>query len=116
MFFDNVGGDILDTVMAHLAMYARIAICGLVAQYADTEKRPGPYNFDQILMKRVTVKGFFSPDFFDQTEAMEAQLLAWYRAGTFNYNLEVVDGLENVLTAYHKLFDGSNIGKVMVKI
>ncbi|MFN3230855.1 MAG: NADP-dependent oxidoreductase [Alphaproteobacteria bacterium] len=116
VFFDNVGGDILDTVMGHLAMYARIAICGLVAHYADDGKRPGPMNFDQVLMKRATIKGFFSPDWFSECEVIEKTLKQWYRAGKLTYNLEVVDGLENTLAAYHRLFEGSNIGKVMVKV
>ena len=115
-YFDNVGGEVLDTIMGHMAMYARIAICGLVSQYADTQKRPGPTNFDQLLMKRATVQGFFSPDFFGQCADIEQQLMDWHRAGKFTYNLEVVDGLENTLTAYHRLFSGSNRGKVMVKV
>jgi len=116
VYFDNVGGDILNTIMGHLAMYARIAVCGLVAQYADDGKRPGPMNFDQVLMKRATIKGFFSPDWFDRCEEIEATLLGWYREGKLTYNLEEVEGLENTLKAYHRLFDGSNIGKVMVKV
>ena len=116
VFFDNVGGQILDIVMGHLALYARIAVCGRVAEYASGDKQPGPYNFDQILARRVTVKGFFSPDWFDQTDDMEAQLMDWYRAGKLTYNLEEVAGLENILDAYGRLFDGTNTGKVMVKV
>lgn len=115
-FFDNVGGDILDTVMGNMALYSRIAVCGMVANYGASEKPPGPRNFDQILAKRITVKGFFSPDWFDQTQSMEEQLMGWYKAGTLRYNLELIDGLDNILSAYHRLFDGSNTGKVMVKI
>jgi len=116
VYFDNVGGAVLDTVMGHMAMYARVAICGLVSQYADTQKRPGPTNFDQLLMKRATVQGFFSPDFFSQCGEIEKQLMAWHRAGKLTYNVELVGGLENTLKAYHRLFDGSNRGKVMVKV
>ncbi len=116
VYFDNVGGQVLDTIMGHMAMYARIAVCGLVSQYADTEKRPGPSNFDQLLMKRATVTGFFSPDFFHKCADIERQLMAWHREGRLTYNLELVDGLENTLSAYHRLFDGANRGKVMVRV
>jgi hypothetical protein len=116
VFFDNVGGEVLDTVMGHLAMYARIAVCGLVSQYADDGKRPGPSNFDQILMRRATVTGFFSPDWFDKTAEIEGRIMAWHKEGKFTCNVELVDGLENTLKAYHRLFDGSNRGKVMVKV
>jgi NADPH-dependent curcumin reductase CurA len=116
VFFDNVGGEVLDTVMGHLAMYARIAICGLVSQYADDRKRRGPANFDQLLMKRATVTGFFSPDWFDKCGEIEETLMAWHAEGRFTCNVELVDGLENTLAAYRRLFDGSNRGKVMVRV
>lgn len=116
VFFDNVGGPILDTVMGHLALYARIAVCGLVAHYNSDERLPGPYNFDQLLMKRALIQGFFSPDFFDQCGDIESTLIGWYKAGKLKYGLQEVDGLENALRAYHQLFDGANMGKVMVKV
>lgn len=116
VYFDNVGGPILDTVMGHLALYARIAISGLVAHYNSDERLPGPYNFDQLLMKRALIQGFFSPDFFAECGDIEAKLIDWYKAGKLKYGLQEVDGLENVLSAYHQLFDGANMGKVMVKV
>ena len=66
IYFDNVAGDILDTVFKILALYARIPLCGLLAQYNEKGSRlPGPDNFDQLLMKRASITGFFCPDFLE---------------------------------------------------
>jgi NADPH-dependent curcumin reductase CurA len=70
VYFDNVGGPILEDVLANMALYGRVAVCGLVAEYTAGERR-GPANFDQVLMKRLRIEGFFSPDFMDQGEVVE---------------------------------------------
>ncbi|MDX1580528.1 MAG: NADP-dependent oxidoreductase [Alphaproteobacteria bacterium] len=116
VYFDNVGGELLDVVLQNLAMYGRIALCGLVSEYAKEGRNYGLKHYDQLLMKRGTLKGFFSPDFFDQCAEIEADLIAAYKAGDLTFWLDEVDGLENALGAYAKLFESSNIGKVMVKI
>lgn len=115
-YFDNVGGPLLDAVLPNMAMYGRIALCGLMAQYQGDGRGQGPAHFDQILMKRLRIEGFFSPDFMDQGERLTVQLAQWMNEGLIDTPFDVTDGIENVLVAYKKLFTGGNIGKVLVRI
>lgn len=115
VYFDNVGGPILEAVLANMALHGRIAVCGLIAEYADG-RRGGPANFDQVLMKRLRIEGFFSPDFMDEGEALTARLRQWVEAGQLSLPYDVTRGLENTLVAYRKLFSGANVGKVIVEL
>ena len=115
VYFDNVGGPILEDVLANMALYGRIAVCGLVAEYTAGERR-GPANFDQVLMKRLRIEGFFSPDFMDQGEALTARLRQWVDAGQLSLPYDMTTGLENTLAAYARLFTGGNVGKVLVEL
>jgi NADPH-dependent curcumin reductase CurA len=114
VYFDNVGGEILDHVLTRMNHYGRIAICGLLSDYAGA--RTAPREFDQVLMRRLRVEGFFSPDFMDQGERLTARLLEWVNAGELIMPYDTTQGLENTLTAYEKLFTGGNIGKVIVEL
>jgi hypothetical protein len=117
IYFDNVAGDVLNTVMANLALNARIPLSGLLAQYNEKGARlPGPDNFDQLLMKRATITGFFCPDFLEDGPRIEALLSEWYKEGSLKFKADVTIGLENVLVAYKKIFTGENIGKTLVKL
>ncbi len=115
VYFDNVGGPILDAVFPNMALYGRIALCGLIAEY-ESDNPKGPKHFDQILMKRLTVTGFFSPDFMDQGPRLTADLKSMLEHGKIDIPFDQTDGLENMLTAYRKLFTGGNIGKVVLKL
>ncbi|MCE2841462.1 MAG: NADP-dependent oxidoreductase [Novosphingobium sp.] len=115
VYFDNVGGPILEDVLANMALYGRVAVCGLVAEYTAGERR-GPANFDQVLMKRLRIEGFFSPDFMDQGEALTARLRQWVDAGQLSLPYDMTTGLENTLAAYARLFTGGNVGKVLVEL
>jgi NADPH-dependent curcumin reductase CurA len=115
VYFDNVGGAILDSVFPNMALYGRVALCGLIAEYtADGPK--GPQRFDQILMKRLTVTGFFSPDFMDQGPRLTQELRSILEAGDIFIPFDETQGLEDMLQAYRKLFTGGNIGKVVLKL
>ena len=115
VYFDNVGGPMLDEVLIRMNHYGRIAICGLLADYGSG-KRTSPKEFDQILMRRLRVEGFFSPDFMDQGERLTARLKSWHEEGKLTMPYDDTKGLENTLTAYEKLFTGGNIGKVIVEV
>ena len=96
---------------------ARIPLSGLLAQYNEKGARlPGPDNFDQLLMKRATITGFFCPDFLEDGPRIEALLSEWYKEGSLKFKADVTIGLENVLIAYKKIFTGENIGKTLVKL
>lgn len=116
VYFDNVGGPILDDVLPNMALYGRIAVCGLVATYAENGPARGPARFDQILMKRLTVTGFFSPDFMHRGAELTRLLRGWLEAGRITLPFDETGGLENVLAAYRKLFRGGNIGKTLVRL
>ena len=115
VYFDNVGGPILDAVFPNMALYGRIAISGMIADY-DRDSPRGPQRFDQILMKRLTVTGFFSPDFMDQGPRLSRLLRDMMEAGDLKMPFAETQGLENMLTAYTKLFSGHNVGKVVLKL
>jgi NADPH-dependent curcumin reductase CurA len=113
-FFDNVGGPILDAVLPNMAHYGRVAICGMVAGYENDAPLPGPARFDQILMRRLRVEGFFIPDFLERGAEFLPRLREWLDAGTLTMRFDETRGLENVLTAYERMLTGRNIGKVIV--
>ncbi len=115
VYFDNVGGGLLDNVLTRMNHYGRIAVCGLVADYT-AGTRTAPKEFDQVLMRRLRIEGFFSPDFMHEGPALTQRLRAWHEAGDLVMPYEVTHGLENTLTAYAKLFTGGNIGKVIVEL
>ncbi len=114
VYFDNVGGPLLDAVFANMAHYGRIAICGLIAGYA--EQQCGPRRFDQILARRLQVTGFFSPDFAHRGPELTARLRGWLEEGRLIMPYDETQGLEHVLEAYARLFTGRNIGKVLVRL
>ncbi|KEO85952.1 alcohol dehydrogenase [Erythrobacter sp. JL475] len=115
VYFDNVGGNLLDAVLTRMNHYGRIAVCGLLADYGSTA-RTSPREFDQVLMRRLRIEGFFSPDFMDQGERLTARLRGWVDEGKLIMPYDVTNGLENTLAAYSKLFTGGNIGKVIVEL
>ena len=115
VYFDNVGGEMLDAVLTRMNHYGRIAVCGLIADYS-AGTRTAPREFDQVLMRRLRVEGFFSPDFMDHGERLTARLKDWYEAGELTMPYDVTQGLEHTLDAYRKLFTGGNIGKVIVEL
>jgi NADPH-dependent curcumin reductase CurA len=116
IYFENVGGEILDAVLSLINLKARISLCGLISQYNATEPVPGPYNFAQILIKRARVEGFIVMDYLDRAQEAMTALGQWLMEGKIKYRVEVVDGLERAPSAVNKLFDGSNKGKLIVKV
>ena len=115
VYFDNVGGPLLDQVLTRMNHYGRVAVCGLLADYGSGT-RTAPREFDQVLMRRLRIEGFFSPDFMDQGERLTARLKAWHDEGQISMPYDVTKGLENTLSAYARLFTGGNVGKVIVEL
>jgi len=116
VYFENVGGEILDAVLARINLHARIPLCGLISQYNAAKPMPGPYNLAQLIIKRARLEGFLVSDYMPR--AMEAimDLGKWWMEGKLKYRVDVVDGLEQAPAALNKLFDGSNQGKLIVKV
>jgi NADPH-dependent curcumin reductase CurA len=114
-YFDCVGGPLTDEVLPQMAQYGRIAICGLISTYG-VDERQGPKNYDLILMKRLTVSGFFSPDFYHRGEEINRLTRPWLEDGRVTMAFEMGDGLEDTLQSYRKMFTGGNFGKTMVRL
>ena len=113
--FENVGGAVQRAVWPLLNDFARIPVCGLIAQYSATTPTPGPDMFS-MLRKRLTLRGFIVTDF----AAKEADFLRdagdWVRSGRLKYREDVVEGLENAPAAFLGLLAGKNFGKLLVKV
>jgi NADPH-dependent curcumin reductase CurA len=116
VYFDNVGGAILDAALRLINLRARIVLCGLISQYNATVPVPGPANLGNILVKRARMEGFIVLDHLDRAEKATADLVQWHLAGRLKYRLDVVDGLENAVGAVNRLFEGTNAGKLLVKV
>ena len=117
--FENAGGEILDHIFSRMNVFGRIVICGLISQYNDTQRDwPGPRNFDQMIMKRLSVGGFVVLDHMpDRSEEAVGAIVGWMTDGKIK-PLETVDesGLENLPNVLNRLYDGDNVGKLVVKI
>jgi NADPH-dependent curcumin reductase CurA len=116
VYFDNVGGATLDAVLSLINRRARIVVCGLISQYNATAPEPGPRNLGKLLVQRARMEGFIVLDHLDQAEKAAADLVRWHLAGKLQYRLDVVDGLEKAPAAVNRLFDGSNTGKLVVRV
>lgn len=115
VYFDNVGGPLLDDVLVNMNHYGRVAVCGLVADY-NLGTRTTPREFDQVLMRRLRIEGFFSPDFMHHGPELTARLRQWHEAGELDLPYDVTHGLENTLVAYDRMLSGKNMGKVIVEL
>ncbi|MDQ3009844.1 MAG: NADP-dependent oxidoreductase [Acidobacteriota bacterium] len=114
--FENVGGEIMDSVLAQINLRARIVLCGLISGYNATEPVPGPYNFGNILVQRARIEGFIVLDYAPRAMECMTELGKWLMEGKIKYRIDEVDGLKQAPQALNRLFDGSNIGKLVVKI
>jgi NADPH-dependent curcumin reductase CurA len=116
VYFDNVGGETLDTVLSLVNLRARIVVCGLISQYNATAVPPGPKNLPNLLVKRARMEGFIVLDHLADAERAMADLVRWHLAGKLRYRLDVVHGLEKAPAAVNRLFDGTNTGKLVVRV
>ncbi|MEM6667084.1 MAG: NADP-dependent oxidoreductase [Pseudomonadota bacterium] len=114
--FENVGGTIMDEVIARLNDFSRMPLCGLISQYNATEPVPGPYNFANLLMRRTLVKGFIIIDYQDRfMEGIQA-MAGWFMEGKLKFASDVVKGFEHAPASLERLFTGKNLGKLMVEV
>lgn len=113
IYFENVGGKIFQTVLNLINLRARIVLCGLISQYNVAGSGP---SLASVIVKRARIEGFIATDYFNRTKEAIADLQKWIDEGLIQYRVDIVEGLENAPTAIGKLFDGSNRGKLMVKV
>ena len=116
IYFDNVGGDILDACLKLMNLKGRISTCGLISQYNATGEVPGPKNYPMILMRRLKVQGFIILDYVDRYPEAILALSQWLAEGKIKVRQDVTDGLENALETVKKLYTGANNGKLMIRV
>lgn len=116
VYFDNVGGEILNAVLGQINDFARIVLCGAISQYDSGELPPGPANLSNAISRRATLQGFIVLDHYDRAAAAVAALIPMLRAGTVHSAVYIVDGLDNAPAALAGLFSGANTGKTLVRM
>jgi NADPH-dependent curcumin reductase CurA len=116
VFFDNVGGDILDQALNHLALNARVVICGFIATDYATGPVAGPANYQNLVRRRARMEGFFVFDYAEEFQTGEAALKAWFIDGKLASIEDVDDGLELMPSALQSLFTGTNMGIKLCRV
>ncbi|MBW2255055.1 MAG: NADP-dependent oxidoreductase [Deltaproteobacteria bacterium] len=116
VFFDNVGGPILNAALANLALRARIVVCGGISSYNDVQRGPGPSNYLALILKRARMEGFIILDYADRFEEASLQLAQWVMGGKMHHLEDIQEGFENAPETLLRLFDGRNFGKQMLKL
>ena len=116
VYFDNVGGPILDLVLDRLAMHARVVLCGAIAIYNEHGRPPGPSNYFQLINRRARMEGFLSLDHWDRFPEVATTLGTWMAEGRLQYRTEVYEGLGSAVDALNALFTGANTGKTVIRL
>ncbi|MCU1358433.1 MAG: NADP-dependent oxidoreductase [Acidimicrobiales bacterium] len=115
VFFDNVGGPILDAVLGRLAQGGRVALCGVISSYL-TGEHPGPANYTNLLARCGTMQGFNTLNNWGRFDEAFTKLRAWEAEGRLVHREHIHDGLEHAVDALNGLFTGTNIGKTVVRV
>jgi NADPH-dependent curcumin reductase CurA len=116
VYFDNVGGQILDDCLAQINLRARIVICGAISQYNNTTPVKGPSNYLALLVNRARMQGMIVFDYADRYAEGAKAMAAWLKDGRLKSREDIVDGLETFPDTLQKLFTGENFGKLMIKV
>jgi len=116
VYFDSIGGSMLETALAHLAMGARIVLCGAIASYGVTEALPGPRNLFELVTKEAKMEGFMCHFKHDRYDEARGQLGEWLRTGQLKSIEYMLEGIENTARAFCEMFAGKNFGKTVVRV
>lgn len=120
VYFENVGGAVFDAVLPLLNAFARVPVCGLIANYNATSVREGPDRSQilarAILTRRLKIQGFINSDYAPRHNAFLSEMSGWLKSGQIKYREEFVDGLENAPQAFIGLLEGKNFGKLIIKV
>jgi len=115
VYFDNVGGEILEAALANLARGARVVICGAISQYNNTVTQ-GPRNYMSLLVNRASMKGMLAFDYVDRFGEAVREMAGWMKEGKLKSREDIVEGLETFPESFLKLFSGENVGKLLLKV
>jgi len=116
VYFDNVGGEILNECLARLALNARIAVCGAIASYNDETPPPGPSNYMNLVIMRSKMEGFLVLDYLDRFGEAAMQLGQWVMSGDIKFQVDIQEGIENAPETFTRLFTGKNLGKQLLRV
>ena len=116
VYFDNVGGDILDLALSRLAMHARIVICGAISQYNNTTPIKGPSNYLSLLVNRGTMRGMVVFDYAKDYQKASQQMALWMMQGRLKSKEDVYEGIENFYETFLRLFSSDKMGKLVLKV
>lgn len=116
VYFENVGGDHLEAALNSMKDFGRIAVCGMIDRYNDKELRPGPGNLAQIIVKRLKLRGFIAYDHLTEIPTFLDEMIGWIQDKKIKTRNTVVEGIEKAPEAFLGLFQGKNIGKMLVKL
>ncbi|MFE7229999.1 NADP-dependent oxidoreductase [Streptomyces sp. NPDC001231] len=116
VYFDNVGGEHLEAAIGSLNLGGRIAICGMISVYNNTEPAPGPKNLARLIQTRGRIEGFLVGDHYDLQPEFVREVGAWVRSGELKYRETFVEGIGNTLEAFLGVLRGDNTGKMIVKL
>lgn len=116
VYFDGVGGETLDAVLARINRHARIVLCGAVSQYGQLENMVGPGNYMQLIAQSGLMQGFTMRDYLKQMPAAFVELLTWEKQGKLKFREHIVEGIEQFPQAVDMLYRGENHGKLMLKL
>jgi NADPH-dependent curcumin reductase CurA len=116
VYFDNVGGETLEAALSALRVHGRIIACGGISGYNEEKPRPGPSNLFNIITKRLTMKGFIVRDWLDRQAEFEKEVGGYFKAGKLKHKETVVKGIDKAVGAFIGLFQGQNVGKMVVEL
>jgi len=116
IFFDNVGGEILEAALNHINLHARVVLCGGISGYNATEAQPGPSNLMNLVVMRARMEGFIVLDYAERFGAAAMEMLGWINSGELVHREDIQEGFENIPDTLNRLFTGKNIGKQLLKI
>jgi NADPH-dependent curcumin reductase CurA len=116
VFFDNTGGPILDAVLGRIAVRGRVVLCGAISSYNDVHKPPGPANYLNLISRRARMEGFISWDYWDRFPEISATLGQWVADGRLQWRTHRFDGLESAVDALNAMFNGENLGKIVIAL
>jgi len=116
VYFDNVGGEILDAALGRLRLHARIVICGAISQYNNKEAVKGPSNYLSLLVNRASMTGIVVFDWADRYKEGAEQLGKWMAQGKIKSREDTYEGIENFPETYNRLFSGEKMGKLVLKV
>jgi NADPH-dependent curcumin reductase CurA len=116
VYFDNVGGEALEAALSALRLHGRIIACGGISGYNEEKPRPGPSNLFNMTTKRLTMKGLIVRDWLDRQGEFEKEVGGYFRSGKLKHKETVVEGIDQAVDAFIGLFQGKNVGKMVVKL